>query len=381
MPQTIADVPHAECYGCSACQAICPKKCIHMPSDDEGFLYPVIDDSNCIRCGLCYSACPVNIVNLKSPRGVYAVKAKDSHIQQASSSGGAFMVLAQQAINQGYLVFGAVYDADLSGVHHESISNVADLTRLRGSKYVQSDLRETYAEVKKLLLAGRKVLFSGLGCQIQGLQNSLGKTTYPNLLTIDLLCHGVPSPLLFKDYIRCITRKYGKITSLNMKDKENGWGQQQLRFTFANPTKKPHPQGTQLWNKIFYSNVALRPSCYGCKFAHFERGGDLSLGDFWGIESQHPSFYDKNGVSLLLTNTEKGQHFLDETKEQLTILQTDKETCMQPALSHAVEKPQWRNFFWKQYQLYGFEHVAWHFWHTAFSSPLKIKVRQLFRRK
>ena len=377
---TIAEISDNQCYGCRACCQICPQKCIIMQPDNEGFLFPIIKFNDCIQCGLCYRVCPVNHSIAYSPRKVFAVKSKNKKTQYLSSSGGAFMELSSWAIENGHIVYGAVYEKNTFRVYHKSADNFTDILRFRGSKYVQSDTCNTFTEVKENLCSGKKVLFSGLPCQIQGLKNYLQKD-YLNLVCIDILCHGVPSPLLFRDYITCISRKYGIIKSINMKDKTNGWGKQNLKFEFENSNKQMAPQIAALWNTIFYSNIALRESCYSCKFACFERCGDISLGDYWGIEKYQPQFFDRNGVSLMLVNTLKGDEFVSSVAEKFQLEETKAGECFQPALKMHTSKPPWREYFWRYYQYYGFEDAAYTFWKVALSNPLLLKIKRLLKRR
>lgn len=375
MRLTVAEIDTLKCCGCSACSQICPKNCIVMQSNSEGFLFPVINEEVCIKCGRCYDVCPTHKFIKFNPLKIIAAKAKNKVLQQESSSGGAFTVIAMWAIRNGYTVYGSVYSKDFTKVYHKSTCSIDDLWEFRGSKYVQSDIGTTYLEVKNDLMYGKKILFSGTPCQIQGLRNFLGKD-YSNLITIDILCHGVPSPLLYNDYITCIIRKYGTILSLNMKDKTEGWKKQQIRFGFEKYSKISYDGVENLWSKIFYSGVALRPSCYRCSFACLERCGDISLGDCWGIEKYYPDFYDKDGVSLMLINTFKGIQLADLLKNFLEYKIMDSSECLQPILIHPTEEPRWRSFFWEKYYKFGFEYVIYYFWKLSFCNILWLKFKQ-----
>ena len=377
--QTISEISHDYCCGCSACSQVCPKHCITMIADVEGFLYPSIDSDECVKCGLCYDTCLINNISLRKPSLVYGVQAKNEIVQYTSSSGGAFTTIAQWAILHGYIVYGAVYKSDFSYVYHCAIHSMEELARIQGSKYVQSNICNTYIEVKRELLKGNKVLFSGVGCQIQGLKNFL-KKEYDDLLLIDILCHGVPSPKLYEDYIKAVKYKFGPIAELNMKDKEEGWGKQHLKFLFRNPRIIIPREIADLWNNIFYSRVALRPSCYHCMFATIERCGDISLGDYWGIEEYYPKFYDNRGVSLMLINTSKGHDIIHNLKCDFRLQLTSLEQCMQPILQRPTPMAEWRRQFWYSYLRYGFEDIAYMYWRVSFHSSFYRNIKHLIKR-
>lgn len=374
-----SNVGHKEkrtCCGCGACAGICPKSCIQMNIDREGFSYPSVDESLCIECGLCIKTCPWEHNEKKVPRHAYALKAKDSDVQYKSSSGGAFYVIASHLITKGYIVYGAAYSEDFSKIIHIRINQCSELPLLRGSKYVQSSLSESFNEIRSLLEAGERVLFSGTGCQVAALKSFL-KRDYENLITIDILCHGVPSPLLYKHYIDNVRKKYGEISFINMKDKTNGWKHQQLKIV----AKKDVPTDIQdLWYRIFYSRVALRPSCYDCLFMDIARPGDISLGDYWGIEHVSHEFLDKDGVSLMLSNTEKGCSVFNAVRDNFKWLETTTEECMQPVLRGAEGAPEWRNSFWDTYHELGFKETIFRFWNVSFDNKYIHTLKRILNR-
>lgn len=347
-----------------------------MTQDAEGFFYPYINQDECIKCRACLKICPWENYSKKHPLNVNAVKSLDSVTQYTSSSGGAFHEIAKYLLKSGYHIFGAAYTKDFSAVVHIKIDTINDLSLLKGSKYVQSNLNNTYSECKKLLLAGEKVLFSGTACQIAGLKSFLLKE-YENLITVDLLCHGVPSPRLYKDYIHNVQSKYGDITAINMKDKSKGWKKSQIKIIASSEVPE---HVCKLWNKIYYYNFAFRPSCYNCKFMDISRVGDISIGDYWGIDRVRPEFYDEAGVSLLMVNTQKGHAIYDAIKPLFAHTETSFDECIQPVLLGPQEYPEWRDVFWDDYYKYGFNEIAYKYWGVALENKVILKIKRLLKK-
>lgn len=334
--QNISLIGHEDCFGCSACGNICPKKCIYFCTDKEGFNFPHVSNE-CINCGLCLKVCPVINKSLSTAAEVYATKSLNLNNLRQASSGGVFLECANFGIENNYKIHGASYSIDFESVSHIYVPDQGYLFNLIGSKYVQSDLGLQFKVIKEQLNRGEMVIFSGTPCQVMGLKNYMRKD-YDNLILIDLLCHGVPSPGIFKQYIQAIKEKFGEIKKINMKDKEDGWGHQKPKIVLQNGTTVPKYYSS-LWNKIFYSRFCLRPSCYTCPFTSTNRAGDLSIGDFWGIEKVHPDFYDKNGVSLVLVNTEKGSSFFKKIRSRFCLKESSLEECLQQALEYPIDAP------------------------------------------
>lgn len=301
------------CTGCRACEQLCPKQCISMKSNEEGFLVAEIDENVCIGCGLCQKRCPQNNMPDKySPIKVLAVRYKKDMELKASASGGAFVALAHQVLEQNGVVFGAAYGEDWK-VGHIAVHNEEDLHKLQGSKYVQCNTLHTYSEVKTLLCEGKKVLYSGTPCQIGGLRAFLRKD-YDNLLTIDLICHGVASPKLFQKYIGWLGKETGgKILSYNFRDKAGGWG---LGYKTKTKTKtKTRAANLDPYYYHFLKGDTYRECCYRCNYCTQERAGDITIGDYWGIEREHPKFYSTKGVSVVLLNTDKALNLLERVMD------------------------------------------------------------------
>lgn len=330
------------CCGCSACVQRCPKHCISLQEDSEGFLYPEVDEHVCIDCGLCEKVCPIiNRADKIEPLEVLAAKNTDEEERMNSSSGGVFLPLARDVINQGGVVFGAVYDEHWE-VHHVYAETIEDVYPMMGSKYLQSRIENSYKEAEQFLKQGREVLFVGSPCQIAGLRTFLRNKEYPNLLAVDFLCHGVPSPGIWRRYLaETYSEDYkneqfrrkadaGKnsvlFLSLNAKspigdikfrDKyESGW--KKFRFVIRQKSASRADQNTVLSSDIhsanpfmrgFLSNIYLRPSCYACKCKNGVNHSDLTIADFWGINQIAPEFDDDKGVGLVLLNTKKGEDY------------------------------------------------------------------------
>ena len=349
----------SDCCGCTACVQICSHKAITMKDDEEGFQYPLVNNEKCVKCGLCVSSCPINVIDVEKqppPTRVYAVKLKDAVVRKSSSSGGVFSSFATYFINSNGIVYGAAYDNDFR-VRHICICREDEIKKLRGSKYVQSDINGIYSEIKVHLRNGRKVLFSGTPCQVYGLKTFL-KKDYSNLYTIDILCHGVPSPKILEDYVKFVKHNsILPIRGLFMKDKTFGWGYQNLRIYYSHHISLFNTKISNLWNRLYYGHCILRPSCYSCKFTSINRVGDISIGDYWNIEKYHPSFFDDKGVSLVLINSSKGLEIWKNTVSNYDFIESEIDKCLQPVLQRPVQSPVDRHRFWSIYHKKGFRGV------------------------
>ncbi len=297
-----------KCTGCSTCINICPKKAISMQIDQEGFIYPVINEKKCINCHLCEKVCPI-LNNIKNenliPKKVIAAKSIDKQIQISSSSGGIFTELAKEIIKQNGIVFGATFEEGI--VKHISINKIKDLIKLRGSKYLQSYVNESFKEVEKYLNLKKPVLFSGTPCQIAGLKSFLKikRVDTSNLLLIDLVCHGVPSYKVFQDYIKNDFPNK-TLSNINFRDKKGSWPLFNITYFFNKSANISRYHKVDPFFIGYLKNYYLRESCYKCKFSELPRQGDITLGDFWGISK---NLFDPNGVSLVLINNKKGEIF------------------------------------------------------------------------
>ena len=321
-----------ECCGCGACAAVCSNGAIDMRKDEEGFLYPVVADDKCVECGACVSICRAGAGKIKASDNVSAFAAYciDESIRKSSSSGGIFSILAEEVLRHGGVVYGAAFDERFS-VKHIAVDNVSELPRLRGSKYVQSDIGDCFADVKRNVLAGRQVLFSGTPCETAGMLNYLGGR-HENLLSVDLVCHGVPSPAVWDAYVReiCGAKDYADIKRISFRDKTISWREYSVLFVFKDNTEHRRAMKDDHYMQGFLRDLYLRPSCHACRFKGDNRTSDITLADFWGIEKVMPEMYDGRGTSLILTNTKKGLKFLARIKDKMRIADAD----VSEALSH-----------------------------------------------
>lgn len=317
------------CCGCNACVQCCPKQCITMHQDEEGFDYPTVNKNDCIDCGLCENVCPVlNCGESKRPIKVYAAKNTNEETRLKSSSGGVFTALAEDILHKGGVVFGVSFDKEWNAVHTYT-ENIEGLTAFRGSKYVQSKIGSSYKQVKSFLKSGREVLFTGTSCQIAGLKTFLRKD-FPNLLTIEILCHGVPSP---KDWQRYLAEKKAQfqcndIYQINFRDKRNGWAQYHFVIDFKNGTQYNVPFYNDTYFKGFLSNLYLRPSCYACKCKNGRANSDLVIADYWNINEALPEYNDNKGISLVLANSQKGLSILYSLSTPIDYKETEYEVCL-----------------------------------------------------
>lgn len=294
----------AKCCGCAACAQACPKHCIAMVEDDEGFLYPLVDLAVCIDCGLCDKVCPCWQRLWRAPLGCYATVNADEQVRLQSSSGGLFAALAGRVLEQGGAVFAAEYD-NCGEVFHSQADDLAGVRKMMGSKYVQSRMGSTYFSVKNVLGSGRAALFVGTPCQVAGLHSFLRGKEYPRLLTVDLACHGVPSPGVWRQYLSETLGNVKDDLYVNFRDKSTGWKHYSL--TLKSGRKQiSKPASESAFMKAFLSDAILRPSCQSCDFKNGGCQSDLTIGDFWGIGRCHPDWDDDKGMGITMVNTDKG---------------------------------------------------------------------------
>ena len=323
----------ADCCGCGACTISCPQKCITMVNDTEGFLYPVVDQEKCVNCKICERVCPISNRAYTSqrfslPKG-YIAYCKNANVRLNSSSGGIFSVLADYIFSENGYVFGAAFDENFN-VHHICISSTKNIELLRGSKYVQSTTESTFYEVKQLLDLNQKVLYSGTACQIAGLNSYLGKR-YTNLITIDILCHGVPSPLVWYRYIHEQEKKHNSILkSIVFRSKRTGWKSYSVLYRFQDGKETSRKFRRDPYMQLFLSNICLRPSCHKCAFKNLQRCSDITIGDAWGVERYHPDMDDDKGTSIILLHTEIGENLFHIIEHNLVYHEADVEKILPP---------------------------------------------------
>ena len=359
------------CCGCQACAQICPKGCITMQADEEGFLYPHVDKTACVNCGLCEKVCPILHKPQTYPvRETYAAKHTNPAVQLKSSSGGMFSALAEIILKEGGVVFGAVFDKNWNVIHAYAESP-EDLDKLRRSKYVQSDIGQTYRQAKQFLENGRRVLFTGTPCQIAGLRNFLGKE-YENLLTAELFCHGVPSPAVWQKFLAENTNKE-KIATIDFRYKRFAWDASFLNIKYKNGTQIPQapyflrPLVNAKKGYLFYrfyqlhfgvSNLYERPSCHNCHFKGLDKQADFTMGDLWGVQSTYPALYDRKGISVLLVNTAKARQLLTQLNLQKQQVDIQKVAANNPYLLTSVPPHPKRGEFFARYQTENFNKLV-----------------------
>lgn len=283
-----------------------------MVRDTEGFEYPVVDTLSCIHCDLCNVICPiVNPQPVSASTTAYAAVNRNDGIRLASSSGGVFSFLAEQILSKGGVVFGAAFSKDFHSVHHIAVESYEELSKIRGSKYLQSRIGDAYSEAKGYLEQGREVLFSGTPCQIAGLKAYLGKE-YDGLYTQDIICHGVPSPMVWDKYLTAREMGTGsRAQEVSFRNKTNSWKRYCVEIKYTDGTAYRETFTDDLYMKGFLSNLFLRPSCYNCAFKGIDRVADITLADFWGIQYVLPQMDDDKGTSLIVTHSPKGEKLLD----------------------------------------------------------------------
>lgn len=359
------------CCGCGACEQICPANCIRMAEDNEGFEYPQIDRSKCINCHACDNVCPLKKktvvykdMSQVSPMG-YGGWNKDSEVRYKSSSGGAFDLFAKYVIGNGGVVYGCILD-DKHRAIHIGVDSVDDLYKLYGSKYVQSCIEETYVEVRKKINTGHKVLFVGTPCQIAGLYAFLNSNDVSDLYTMSFICHGVPSPRVFRDYIGKLEKEFSsKVSVFRFRNKDRGWNSSGLQLgtyvEFENGIKKRfYPAYKDSYMNGFLSDIMLRPSCYDCQFKGLENNSaDIVIGDFWGVKRIDQELYDKMGTSIVLILSDKAKLLWKELKGEHFFKEIDVDEILKKntAFNKSAIYNNKRLSFFDDYNKRGYEYI------------------------
>lgn len=360
----------SKCCGCHSCFNICPKKAISMVRDEEGFLYPRVDATSCVNCGLCEKVCHFlqDSPKRENKPTTYAAKIKDDEIRNQSSSGGLFSILANYILSKSGVVYGVAMNNTQKSAEFIRVDNIEDLAKLRGSKYLQATIDDAYKQVKEDLVSSRKVLFSGVPCQINGLKLYLGKE-YDNLLIVEVICHGTPSPALWEKYFNYLENKYNaKIEKVNFREKRNGWKTFGLTEDGDNISQYLN-QHQDPYMQMFLRNYCLRPSCYACKAKELESMADLTIADFWGIQNVVPEMDDDKGTSLVIVHSEKGKAVLEETKDEYIGKEVSFEQGVKgnPSYHSSVLIPKERDIFFKDMNTMEFDQLQ-----DKYCKPIKI---------
>lgn len=392
-----------DCCACGACANICPKNAITMVENEQGFVYPKINTDYCIECGACMRTCgfKTKISPVEFQQKIFAFASKNKDILTKSASGGAFAEIAKYVLsNKAGVVYGAVEESREQNwkIHHKRIESIEDLEMLQGSKYVQSEIGTAYREIKKDLLDGRNVLFSGTPCQVDGLNNFLGRE-YDNLLTVDIICHGVPSQKMFTDFLKYQEGKLNKkIERFIFRDKSKGQGMIS-RIDICGSNKSIVKKG-ELYSYFYFflKQHIYRDNCYICPYARRERVSDLTIGDFWGFAKIYPEvdkkiLSDERGVSCIIANTEKGLSFILNNLTDCTIMDSDfeKASAYNGQLSAPSHDSDIRAQLLEKYVNQGYSaldsYYNTHFWKDRIKynisailpTDFKRNVRRLFR--
>ena len=342
-----------KCTGCMACYNICPCNAIHIIQNKEGFYVPRIDETQCISCNRCRKVCQANNGNTKYNPLIIRYAAKRRKKRMLSQSGGIFLALAEMVLKEGGVAYGVINSEHLQ-VMYTRVDKRKNLITLAGSKYVQAYVGRIYREIQNDLSKGRKVLFGGTACHVDGLLHFLKAdgTDLGKLVTCDLICHGVPSPALAETYWKIVKEYYKtEIKDVNYRNKEYGWRNHVVTYKL----KDGREYVSNNYVRLFYSDCMLNSSCYDCKYAKMDRIGDLSIGDCWGIDEVYPRFNDNQGGSLVHINTEKGMETFEKVKGQFIVAPLKAHECIQPNLQHPTPKPAERKEFWDKVETAGWE--------------------------
>lgn len=365
------------CCGCSACSAVCPTSAIVMKPDELGFLYPTIDPALCVECGRCENVCEFSKNNIESLKDVHptAYAARHVNIQEVntSRSGACFVALSDYILDEGGVVYGVGFKENFVVTHKRAI-NKLQRQEFKGSKYVQSDMRDILPYLKEDIISGKYVCFSGTPCQVAAVRSLVPSKYHHKLFLIDIVCHGVASPEVWQSYLAYIERRYrGKIESLNFRDKIRfGWKDHRETFVVNGKSRS--------LKKVFYQDIYLRPSCSSCPFTNLNRPSDITIADFWGIENVAPEYnHDGKGCNLLIVNTRKGHDWLENVAKNLDIKEVDIRDSLQYNLQYSTKRhPQSSNFV-RDYNNQGFEYAMKHYCGWGIKNYVIAKMRRILK--
>lgn len=376
------NVPVQDCTLCGACRSACPVDAIQMTAPYLDFFYPKIDPALCLHCGRCRQACPV----LHPPARAegsdlllsFAAKSTDDAVRMRSSSGGVFYALADRMLRDGGAVCGAVFDESFH-VNHLLSRRREDLLRMMGSKYAQSEMGTCYREVKRELTAGRPVLFSGCPCQIAGLRSYLGKA-YPELLLVELICHGAPSDSMLQTYIKYQEKRHGaSLTRLEFRSKVKGWHRSTVRMEFANGKTYSEAMTLDTYMQGYFRCITLKEACFSCKFRGFSSGSDVTIGDFWGAEAALPALDDNKGLSVVIAHSQKAAAFLASLPLKLVPVGLETIVPYNQSLVRSFAAGEQREAFYAFAAEHGLDAAIKQFFSERFFQRLKRKGRFALR--
>lgn len=359
---TVSDVQKSQCCGCGACMSICPSKAIKMIADDKGFLYPNIEDKKCIKCGICYKVCESARTISKDVKAAFAVKNKDDNIRNRSSSGGVSYALCRAMIEKGGVCYGVAYDEQFKVITKRA-TNLVECDLFFGSKYVAVDTNDTFLRISEDLTKGLPVLYFGTSCHVSGLMSFLAQKhiDIEQLVTVDLICHGVPSPLLFQDFVDLLGRD--KLEKFDFRTKELDWGESDWNFgclaTYKNSKRVLNSPKVRSYYTIFSHNYSLRDHCFNCEYASPNKPADITIADYWGLKYAHPELMDPKGVSAILVHSDKGLSLISDLND-CEIYPTTVELIRKKQFNlNSPSKPNPKeNEFWALYRKKGYLGVA-----------------------
>lgn len=354
------DIDRDKCFGCTACASVCPTEAIKMQKDERGFLYPVVDNSLCIDCGQCERICIYMNREMKNQSFIetYAFIHKEKKVLEKSASGGLFTALSDYILSKNGVIYGAIMN-DKIQIHHSRATTKEERDLMCGSKYVQSNLDRTFIQVKNDLQSGKYVLFTGTPCQVDGLKSYLGSKDTKKLFTCDLVCNGVPSPLIWEENIKLIEKKYRKkVVEYKFRPKKWGW-RVHREIVYLEDNKELYSTFySDLFKNIYYGRLAMRKSCHTCPYTSLERVGDITMADCRNIEKLYPEMPTFDGVSLAIVNSEKGKQLFMEVSENAEIYPVDIEKIKQPPMIAPAEAAKYSETFWKNYKQKGYEYAV-----------------------
>ena len=380
--KTISELDKTLCYGCRACEQACPKHCISIIPDAYGFNIPQINSKDCIECSICVKSCPR--IQYKEPTNiptVYAIKHKNNKVRYYSSSGAAFTALSDAIIDLGGYIAGCFFNSNSQRLAFKLTNTNAERALMRGSKYVQADTANIYNKIKEKLISNNYVLFVGTPCQCEGLKTFL-KKAYERLLIVDILCHSAPSPLILSETLKQFTH----VDQIVMRDKENGWrGSSGMKIWHNGIQSLDYKYMT-----LFYKGLINRDSCATCQFTKTNRCSDITIGDYWKINQIKPEFEDDLGVSLLITNTEKGRKLFQSIMPNIFYVETEMNACKQFCMQRPTRPSSKKSKFWKDFHSKGYDYVAKKYgyktWKDTFISDIlapiirKIGISNIIRK-
>ncbi|MBQ8248242.1 MAG: Coenzyme F420 hydrogenase/dehydrogenase, beta subunit C-terminal domain [Lachnospiraceae bacterium] len=380
MPNLFDIQDKAQCCGCSACFAACPTNAITLTLDSEGFLYPKISKEKCVDCNRCVQVCPLkkDRDNVAETKDFFAIKHRKKDTIQKSSSGGFFTAISDFIFEKGGVVYGVSFDENFRAIHTRA-DNQSARNKMCCSKYLQSDLGETFQMVKADLTKGIPVLFTGTPCQVEGIHSYLGRD-YKNFYAVDIICHGVPSPLMFSEHITNIEKKRKtKVVNYKCRSKIKGWHTHTEEAFFKNGKSEAGTPLLQEHKVLFYKGYILRPSCYECRFTNLKRSSDITMGDFWGIEKSMPDWDDQIGTSMILLNTPKGKQLFEAVHSDIEC-RASETYGRQPQLERSAEKPSDREAFWTAYLNKGYRYIAAKYGRNNLKENLKFSVKKALKK-